>query len=283
MLTLCVLTYYPENLLISLSRLRGYRDYPFKLLIHNDNPAQRISWNYINGILCRPDVPIFIHNNEKNIGCLNSRLNSIRLMKESPALQSKWFIFIDDDDVLLEPRLIDGHAPVLNHNALVVRRLREVLSLIRDPHYHTGRSEFMHEEKPKDGCVGIPYDMRTYFEFYDKIQGFLPTLYKIYGTEKVMEPDDVILMYMFRIFLENKLNLTTAQMPEYMARFAQNSYSYALTYLEERRGRYEIAAGIADLRYGNNPTGISYESLYNDISGAFYKYLGIRNRQAPGS
>jgi glycosyltransferase involved in cell wall biosynthesis len=277
MITLCVLTYYPENLLVSLSRLRNYRDYPFKLLIHNDNPAENVTVDYVQGILNRPDVHVFVHNNEKNMAHFNSRMNVIKLMKDNPDIRSKWFIFIDDDDVLLRPKLIDGYAPVLNQNALVVRRLREVLSLIRDPDYYPGRSEFMQEEKPKDGCVGIPYDTQTYFEFYDKIQGFLPTLYQIYGSERVMEPDDVILMYMFRIFLEDKLGLSCEEMPEYMARFAQDSYSYALTYLEDRRGRYETTPGVVDLRYGReNPTGMSYESLYFAISDAFYEYLGTK-------
>jgi len=280
MLTLCVLTFYPENLLISLSRLRNYRDYPFKLIIHNDNPAEKVFFDYVDGILNRPDVFVLIHNNEENMAHFNSRLNVIRLMKENPALQSKWFIFIDDDDVLLTPRLIDGYAPVLNHNALVVRRLREVLSLIRDPNYYSGRSKFMEEDKPKVGCTGIPYDMQTYFEFYDRVQGFLPTLYQIYGTERVMEPDDVILQYMFRIFLENKLGLEFAQMRGYMAQFAQDSYSYAITHLEDRRGRYPVAPGVADLRYGDNPTGISYESLYYAITEPFYNYLGMKQKNA---
>jgi hypothetical protein len=34
------------------------------------------------------------------------------------------------------------------------------------------------------------------------------------------------------------------------------------------------------LRYRNNPTGVSYASLYNSISGAFYNYLaGLKNKQ----
>jgi len=278
LLTLCVLTFYPETLLISLSRLRNYRDYPFKLIIHNDNPAENVTFEYVDGILNRPDVYVFIHNNEKNMAHFNSRMNVIRLMKENVALQSKWFIFIDDDDVLLTPRLIDGYAPVLNQNALVAHRLREVLSLIRDPNYYSGRLEFVEEAKPKDGCVGIPYDMQTYFEFYDRIQGFLPTLYQIYGTERVMEPDDCILMYVFRSFLENKLGLKLEQMPEYIGQFAQDSYSYALTYLEERRGRYPVPPSVTDLRYGDNLAGMSYESLYLAISGPFYKYLGMKPR-----
>jgi glycosyltransferase involved in cell wall biosynthesis len=276
MLTLCILTYYPENLRISLGRLRNYNDYPFKLVIHNDNPDRHLSWEHVNQILMRPDVPVLIHNNTKNLGCLNSRLNVIRLLREHPEMQSQWFIFIDDDDVLLTPRLQTEYAPVLNHNALVVRRLREVLSLIDDPNYYSGRSPFIEEEHPKDGCVGIPYDMQTYFEFYDVLKPFLPTLYKIYGTERVMEPDDVILMYLFRMFLEKKLNTDINGIAEYVAQFAREEYSYALTYLEERRGRYFIENGVADLRYGDNPTGISYISLYNDISSAFYKYLGIQ-------
>jgi glycosyltransferase involved in cell wall biosynthesis len=267
------MTYYPENLNISLSRLRNYYDYPFKLLIHNDNPAACITVGYVQNILHRPGVKLLIHNNTRNVGCFNSRMNCIRLMKENQSMQSQWFLFIDDDDVLLTPKLTKEYAPVINHNALVVHRLREVLSLINNPCYYSGRSEYIVEEKPKDGCVGIPYDMKTYFEFYGLIQPFIPTLYKIYGTEKIMEPDDVILMYMFRMFLEHKLGLTTEQMPEYMGRFASNNYSYALTFLEDRRGRYKIATGVADLRYGDNPTGISYISLYNEISAAFYKYL----------
>jgi hypothetical protein len=273
MLTLCVLTYYPENLLISLSRLRGYHDYPFKLIIHNDNPDRPISMNYVMGILNRVDVPIFIHNNSQNVGCFNSRMNVIRLMKENPDMRSRWFIFIDDDDVLLRPRLRESYAPVLNQNALVVRRLRDVLSLIKDPDYYPGRSEFMEEERPKAGCVGIPYDTRTYFEFYDRIQNFIPTLYKIYGTKKIMEPDDCILMYMFRIFLEDKLGMTLWEIVEYFKQFYEDSWSYALTYLEDRVGRYEIADNVSDLRYGGNPGGVSYESLYDSISKAFYDYL----------
>lgn len=274
MLTIIVMTYYPENLNISLSRLRNYYDYPFKLLIHNDNPNVTITKERIQNILHRPNVPVFIHNNVKNLKHFYSRMNCIRLMKEKPEIRSRWFLFIDDDDVLLTPRLLDEYAPVINHNALVVHRLREVLSLIDNPIYYSGRSEFMEEEKPKAGCVGIPYDTETYFEFYDKIQRFLPTLNQIYGSDKIMEPDDCILMYMFRIFLEDKLDMNLDQIAEYIGRFQQSEYSYALTLLEDRRGRYEVPAEICDLRYGNNNSrGISYESLYNDISTAFYKYL----------
>lgn len=274
MLTLCITSYYHENLIISLSRLRNYFDYPFKLIIHNDNPEYNLTSEYVQNILHRSDVPLFIHNSPKNLGCFNARMNIIKLMRDNIEFKSRWFIFIDNDDVLLTPKLTDEYAPVLNHNALVVTRLREVLSLIDNPNYTPARkSEFIKLENPKAGCVGIPYDTETYLEFFEKSQGFFPTLYKIYGTEKVMEPDDCILMYMFRIFLENKLKMTFAEIAEYIDKFAQSEYSYALTFLENRRGRYEISNGVSDLRYGDNLTGISYESLYYAISTAFYKYL----------
>ncbi|MCL2338522.1 MAG: glycosyltransferase [Proteobacteria bacterium] len=278
MITFIVMTYYPENLRLSLSRLNHYKDYPFKLLVHNDNPAYTIDRQTLSdhGFI-RDDVPIHIVNSPTNLAHFRARMNCIRALKENPSLRSQWMLFIDDDDILLTPRLIDERFPVLNHNALVVHRLREVLSLIDDPVYVSGRSPFMEEEKPKMGCVGIPYDTETFIEFYDAVQEFLPTLYQIYGTERVMEPDDVIIMYLFRIFIEHKMNLTTEQVGALFASHRQDAYAYALTYLEARAGRYPVQTGVCDLRYSNDQTGQrSYEQLYFDLSGAFYKYLWER-------
>ncbi len=277
MLTICIMTYYHENLMISLSRLRNYFDYPFKLFIHNDEPSYKLTTEHVQNILRRPDVPLLIHNNDKNVGCFNSRMNVIKILRDTPEFQSQWFIFVDDDDVLLKPKLTKEYAPVINHNSLVVSRLREVLSLIDNPNYTPGRMQFVKEERPKAGCVGIPYDMKTYFDFYETIKGFFPTLYKICGTEKIMEPDDCILMYLFRIYMEKKMNLDFSGVAKYLEKFRVEDFSYALTYLENRQGRYKIEDGVYDLRYGNPPVGaVSYEKLYYEISGAFYKYMGMR-------
>lgn len=270
-----ITTYNTPNLRISLPALNRYihqnsGKHHFKLLISNDNPDVVVNKNFVASMINFNELRGYKSlNTTKNRGCLGNRLECIlHAQEELGAID--YFMFIDDDDVILNPSF-DSYLPTINHHAVVTHRLLEVLKLIDSPEVDLNNQYFEYEEW-KMGCVGVGYYYPEYLRFIRHLQEFLPTLYRIYGSERVMEPDDVILMNLWRAWLE-----VTQAAPQGKSIYEfydnKDDFSYSLTFLEDRKGRYEVEEGLCDLRYGQWDGKTTYASIINPINEAYYKYL----------
>ncbi|MBQ2017732.1 MAG: hypothetical protein II208_04385, partial [Alphaproteobacteria bacterium] len=90
-------TYYNENLMISLSGLSRLGKRAI-LIIHNDNPETKVTKRDVRRMGFGGDVHII--NSAHNVGLLRSRLAIIDFISEHK-ISAEWFVFVNDDDVLL--------------------------------------------------------------------------------------------------------------------------------------------------------------------------------------
>lgn len=272
-----ITTYNLPNLIISLNGLRRFlendRLHNYALCVNNDNPAYDLKPDIIRRYIpeeLSANVLLVNPNGNENLGCLNARIKAITKAYEwaqEKCFSFQFFMFIDDDDVVLTPDFKSDKFEI-SHRAVVVHRLLEVLTLIERP-YPDRENKFIEYEEWKMGCVGVPYNFELYHKFIEHLKGFLPKLYEIYGTPKVMEPDDIIFMNLWHVWMRHFVDDNLDNVID-----KKDTYSYALTFLEDRKGRYNIPQGVVDLRYGNNWDGkTTYQSIVQPLIDAYVKYI----------
>lgn len=263
MIAIIILTYHPANLRISLSRLR-WLDFDFFLLVHNDNPLHQLSSSDLFNYGLPDNIPFKILNEKKNLGCFDSRLESVRYLIENYK-DVTHFMFCDDDDTLLYPKIHDT-AWISNQRGVTVHRLKEVLELlVPKPKVHF--NEFIKDEGIKAGCVGPVYRTSLWGLLIPVIDKFKPKLYEWYGSSRVMETDDIYYAIMIRNLLMRNYGTLNGFFHDF------DSYGYALTLLEDRVGRYHVEPGVRDLRYGVWDGKTTYEQMATEFILIFGKFL----------
>lgn len=274
MFTIIITTFYPQNLRMSLTRLK-WLNFDFNLIIHNDNPDISLTRKMVKEY--GYDGAVIILNEEKNQGCYLSRINSIKYML-TYLKNTTHFIFCDDDDILLFPDRSD-HV-VTNQHAFTVFRLREQLSLmVEDPREaieklrNLNDERIVYDERPKMGCVGVTYRTELWEEMMPYLDAFFPILARWYKSPRIMEPDDVLLM----IWINRYILWSRGTWEGYY--YQSPNYAYSLTMLEDRAGRYMVEPQVLDIRYGNHHD----ESLYAPMKEEFVKLVDefLRSSQKP--
>jgi hypothetical protein len=270
--------------------LQRYRQHPFQVIVYNDNTDVLTEKDIENFGYSRGNLTIL--NNRKNVGCFHARWNCLEYMRVNPDMQTARFMFLDSDDQVIDIN-VDSLKPVLNHNGVVVKRLKEIFDILAHPdslrQMLADKNEFIEAEYPKTGCVGVLYSSQMWYEMMDLVRPFLPQLYELYGSSRILEPDDVIYMNLIRMFFEHQLvknnvvpNYEEARNILFNDNHPMNPYekargfSYALTMLENRIGRYRVEDGITDFRYGSKLHKFArYEDFYNALAEKFYTYLSL--------
>ncbi len=146
-------TYYNHNLMISLSGLSrlGRRAI---LIIHNDNPDTPITRRNIRRMGYEGEL--YIINSEHNIGMLGARLAIIDFVV-SQKISAPWFVFADDDDILLNldvPDIGINHFAVIQNMAVIRTRLIDVLRAMRSPDDIVLDNENVYLVRPHIGMAG---------------------------------------------------------------------------------------------------------------------------------
>lgn len=272
---LIITTYNLPNLILSLSGVRRFleqdKTHEYAIAINNDNPAYDLKEDFVkrylpNGLIKR--ALLINPSNGENLAHLGARIKAIthsyNWMIENN-LMFEFFMFIDDDDIILTPDF-NSKKLEISHRAVVTHRLLEVLTLIDNP-YPDISNKFIEYEEWKMGNVGVPYNFIKYHEFIEHLKGFLPTLYKLYGSDRVGEPDDIIFMNLWHVWLRHFVDNDLTKLID-----TKDKFSYALTFLEDRKGRYEIPKGVVDLRYGEWDGKTTYESIVQPIINAYVQY-----------
>ena len=146
-------TYYNENLMISLSGLSRIAKNSI-LIIHNDNPETKITKRQIRRMGYKGELHII--NSQYNIGCLDGRLSIIDYVK-GHNLNTQWFVFVDDDDILLNldvPSVGDGHFAIIQNMTVIRTRLIDVLRAINNPDSISVDNENIYIVRPYLGMSG---------------------------------------------------------------------------------------------------------------------------------
>lgn len=146
-------TYYNENLMISLSGLSRIAKSCI-LVIHNDNPETKITARHIRQMGFTGEL--YIINSQHNIGLLNSRLSIIDFITENK-LNSDWFVFADDDDILLNvdiPKIGRQNFAIIQNMLMIRTRLIDVLRAMRDPNSVVADNQNIFLMRPNIGLAG---------------------------------------------------------------------------------------------------------------------------------
>lgn len=235
--------------------------YEFSVLIHNDNPLYKVDEKLVRQFISKDyldDEHLKFVNVKENLGCFKARINAFDWTDfYFGGKDIKYFMYLDDDDVILSPDF-SLDALEISQRYCAVSRLLEVLTLIQLP-FPNFDNEYITDNDWKLGNVGVVLDWHEYKKFLDYLRDFLPQLYEFVGSERIMAPDDLYFMELWHVYLKNFVddNLNNLVKKSW-------SYSLALTYIEERIGRYEIAEGVTDLRYSDKPSKIT---LWEQLDG----------------
>lgn len=269
-----VTTYNIPYLQLSLSSLRRYFEqnklYEFCLAIHNDNPIFQVKESFVRRFISEELIDnehLAITNVDKNLGCFEARINAFyQAWFHFNMYPIKYFMYLDDDDVILNPDF-SLDALEISQRYCAVSRLLEVLYLIQNPSPNFD-NEFITDNDWKLGNVGVVLDWKMYKIFLDYLKDFLPQFYKFVGSERIMSPDDLYFSDFWHVYLstfvdENLENLIKTSW----------NYSIAQTYIEDRCNRYEVSENVIDYRYGKIPgSSEGFFGQLRDAKNLFYNY-----------
>lgn len=146
-------TYNNENLAISVPGLARLQK-KFVLIIFNDNPETKIKQSDIRRLGYRGKLHII--NTKQNQGLCRARLEILDYVR-TKHIKSDWFIFVDDDDVLLTldaPRISEKHFAVIQNMAVIRTRLCDVLRVMKNPNDFTIDDENVYLVRPHVGLAG---------------------------------------------------------------------------------------------------------------------------------
>ncbi len=124
------------------------------LIIHNDNPETKISKRQIRKLGYRGKLHII--NSDSNVGKLRSRLAILDFVAQKK-LKAKWFIFTNDDDVLLDikiPRVSNDIFAVIQNIVVVKQQLNNVLRIMKSPTDYVIDNENVCMLRPSIGMKG---------------------------------------------------------------------------------------------------------------------------------
>lgn len=278
-----VTTYNISNLFMSLTSIKLYYKRMWKpdiaVLINNDNPLTPVTEEYVKFILGN-DIKSYIYNTDINRGCFGNRISAINNANE---LKPKHIFFLDDDDIVLLPVFNFNELQSTGHG-LLTHRLKEQFDLLVNPIPDMTNTYYELEER-KLGNVGVALKFDEYYKFIKNLEGFLPEIYNIYGSNKIFEPDDVIFMnlwyeWIFFNFCPDKCseNGHVLEDVEYLWDnyiHTPDIFTYSLTLIEDRHGRYDnLDPNICDLRYGLEWDGkTTYADIINPMICGYYNYL----------
>lgn len=185
-------TYNHENLILSMSGLARL-DTGFTLIIHNDNPTCALSRRKIRRMGYRGKLHII--NASHNCGHLESRLAILKYISDKK-IDSEWFIFVDDDDVLLNLNLptVSSDNFAIIQNAVVIRtRLLDVLRIINNPSDFTIDNENVCMVRPHIGLSGTLVRTSAMLRLANVLSDIVPELSVISESLSFRPPIDMMM------------------------------------------------------------------------------------------
>lgn len=126
-----ITTYYNEYLGLSIPGL-GQFNKKIILIIHNDNPDTIVTAKDIRNM--GYNGALHIINSKQNLGMRDARLNILDFVKNKK-LNAPWFVFLDDDDMLIDldtPELDNSVWAIVQNTAVIKTRLIDVLRVFKD-------------------------------------------------------------------------------------------------------------------------------------------------------
>lgn len=231
MLYIVLMTYYTENLVISLDSCKQYcNKHGATLIIHNDNP---------NELLRRSDYKdIDIINEVENQGMLDSRINSLMHIRNNYDIHPEdLVIFMDDDDIMCDFNIPEFITPKLLTNCVMIRKSVQLINVWRGSQGIINK--YINEIGPTPNYTvgGSIYKLQEFINFAEVFNEYEPEIKMILGIDKILGSEDDILDGCYHHYVK------------YLgSKYATESdiVTVIWNFVESREGRYESD----DFRYG---------------------------------
>lgn len=225
-----ITTYDLDALRVSVPPLRGFRR-DATLVIHNDNPAQKLLRRDVVKLGWRGNTHII--NSDNNLGEFESRIRAIEYVRDNKIL-ADWIVLVDDDDVL-----IDVCVPNVSNNVFAIIQNTTTLSanhidMFRINHSWADGTEYG-KTGPKFAITGTMIRANILFEFVDTVRTVMPQIRDAVGDMKYRISWDLILWNMLDTFVRTR---HPDMSPIYMNR---------TNYVAIKLGRAPIKYGLKNL------------------------------------
>ena len=178
----------------------------FTLVIHNDNPKEKLSRRTIRKLGWHG--PLHIINSPETVGEWESRLNILEFIAQKN-FDPQWITFLDDGDILLDadiPNVSDDKFAVIQNATVLRNNFADFFRINRD--WVKGTDY---------GTTGAHFDLRgtwvranVLVEYGRFVRELLPQIYKITKDAKYRLPVGDILWLGLNIFVREKYPFMSA-------------------------------------------------------------------------
>lgn len=163
------------------------------LIIHNDNPATRVTRRQIRKLGYRGRLRII--NSKHNLGTLHARMAILDFV-HSHRIGGQWFIFVDDDDILLNLDVPDVSPNVfaIIQNMVVIRtRMIDALRVMSCPSNYTVDNENVCMVRPHVGMAGTLVRMSAIMRLRDVLHDAHTRISDVFAGISYRPPVDMVM------------------------------------------------------------------------------------------
>lgn len=224
-----ITTFYNECLGISVPGLAKLGRNVF-LIIYNDNPESRVCRRQIRKMGYRG--PLHIINGTAQVGQLQARLEILRAIKNM-GLDAKWFVFADDDDILVDvtvPNVGENNFAIMQNMVVMRTRLVDVLRVMHNSANYVVDNENVCLVRPHMGLAGTLVRMDYVFQMADLLEKCMGDIAEIDAGLGVRPPVDMMMWA--------ALNLVARQSNEFATPIYMDRVNYIATDIDTAREKY---------------------------------------------
>lgn len=197
------------------------------LIIYNDNPCRKLTHRQIRRLGFRGRVHII--NTDENVGVLRARVAILDYVRENK-IDALWFMFVNDDDVVLNsalPNVADTNFAVMGNAVAIGGRLLDVLRVMICPGDFTVDGVDTQLFAPHISMSGTFIRMAPLLDFSKFLSSAMPDIMGLVSDVPFKIPTDLLMWHMFVEFM--RISNPTAS-PIYM-----NQTNYLMTKLNNTR------------------------------------------------
>lgn len=190
-------TFDNENLKISIPALSKLRQ-KFTLIIYNDNPLSIVSRRQIRKLGYCGDLKII--NSNESVGELCARIEIINSAREQ---KPDWFVFCDDDDLLIDidiPQVSADNFAIIQNSVTLKHRLSNLLRVMTDTNDFEIDDENVKLIRPNLGLVGTPIRSTLLFGLVKIIPDIINDIQKINNEINYYPPVKAMLWGFINIY-----------------------------------------------------------------------------------
>ncbi|MCL2338702.1 MAG: hypothetical protein FWC51_01975 [Proteobacteria bacterium] len=192
-------TFHVENLRLSLPKLNDYADRIF-LIIHNDNPAVVLTPERVRKYGF--DGDFIVINESENQGQYKSRIAILRTV-DALNRPEHWFIFVDDDDLLIDlTRPDNADISALQQDMIFTRtRLIDFLKILENSKNYVVDGVNITIESPHIGIVGTIFKVADLIAFNRTLTASIDAMRAIDDSVPFRAPEDIVMWFCFVFWL----------------------------------------------------------------------------------